>query len=423
MRNQGLRRLYTYDSSGSSLDNEPPFGYTESMNFYFNPELLSAYGVTLSQAEYDENRKIKVVVGMSGGVDSSVSALLLKLQGYDVLGLFMKNWDETNPDGTCPADLDYQDVIRVCEKIDIPYYSVNFVKEYWDSVFEEFLSDYRQGHTPNPDILCNREIKFKVFFERAKLLGARYLATGHYCQVEDGKLLKGADLNKDQTYFLYAINKNVLSDVLFPIGHLPKPKVRELAELFDLATKAKKDSTGICFIGERNFKNFLSQYIDSQKGNFVTLDGKILGQHDGACFYTPGQRKGMGIGGPGEPWFVVRKNLSTNEVILAQGQDHPALYSDALKATELNWLVLPQKKIFNCKAKVRYRQTEEDCSVEIRDQEVFVKFDRPQRAMTVRQSIVFYDGQICLGGGIISAIDSDFYERGLSLPEILSSQI
>ncbi len=393
------------------------------MNFDFNPELLSAYGITLSESEFKANRSTKVVVGMSGGVDSSVSALLLKLQGYDVLGLFMKNWDETNPDGSCPADQDYQDVIRVCEKIDIPYYSVNFVKEYWNSVFEEFLSDYRKGHTPNPDILCNREIKFKVFFERAKLLGARYLATGHYCQIEDGHLKKGADLNKDQTYFLYAINRNVLTDVLFPIGHLPKPKVRELATLFDLATQAKKDSTGICFIGERNFKNFLSQYIESQKGKFVTLEGRVLGEHDGACFYTLGQRKGMGIGGPGEPWFVVRKNLIQNEVILAQGQDHPALYSDGLKASELNWLVEPKKSSFSCKAKVRYRQTEEECEVEIQGDEVIVRFKKPQRAMTVRQSIVFYDGETCLGGGIISEINPDFYERGVSLPEIFASQI
>lgn len=397
------------------------------MDFDFNSELLSTYGITLSKEEFERNRSIKVVVGMSGGVDSSVSALLLKLQGYDVLGLFMKNWDETNPDGSCSADLDYQDVIRVCEKIDIPYYSVNFVKEYWESVFEEFLSDYRKGHTPNPDILCNREIKFKVFFERAKLLGAKYLATGHYCQVErelnTNALKKGSDLNKDQTYFLYAINRDVLESVLFPIGHLPKPKVRELAALFDLATQSKKDSTGICFIGERNFKNFLSQYIDSQKGNFVTLEGKVLGEHDGACFYTLGQRKGMGIGGPGEPWFVVRKNLQSNEVVLAQGQDHPALYSDGLRASELNWLVVPQESSFKCKAKVRYRQTEEDCEVKILGDDLIVKFDKPQRAMTVRQSVVFYDGEICLGGGIISEINPDFYERGISLPEIFASQV
>lgn len=393
------------------------------MDFSFQPELLKDYGIALTRGDYERNGATKVVVGMSGGVDSSVCALLLKLQGYDVLGLFMKNWDETNPDGTCPADADYQDVIRVCEKIDIPYYSVNFVKEYWNSVFEEFLQDYRNGFTPNPDILCNREIKFKVFFERAKLLGANFLATGHYCQVEDGQLLKGADRNKDQTYFLYAINRSVLTDVLFPIGHLPKPRVRELAARFDLATKEKKDSTGICFIGERNFKNFLSQYIESQRGDFVTLDGKVLGQHDGACFYTPGQRKGMGIGGPGEPWFVVRKNLERNEVVLAQGQDHPALYSDGLRARELNWLSLPSASTFKCRAKVRYRQVEEECTVTVTGEEVEVHFAKPQRAMTLRQSIVFYDGEVCLGGGIITEINPDFFERGMSLPEVPAVQV
>lgn len=364
-----------------------------------------------------------VVVGMSGGVDSSVAALLLKEAGYKVIGLFMKNWDETDEHGNCPADADYQDVIRVCEKLDIPYYSVNFVKEYWDCVFQEFLSDYRRGFTPNPDVLCNREIKFKVFYEKAKLLGADYLATGHYCQVEDGKLKKGADLNKDQTYFLYAINKDVLKDVLFPIGHLPKPEVRALALKHGLATATKKDSTGICFIGERNFKDFLSQYIQSTRGNFVDTNGKILGQHDGTCFYTLGQRKGMGIGGPGEAWFVVAKNFERNEVVLAQGQDHPALYSDALVATELNWLVdsVPQK--FECRAKVRYRQVEEPCTVEVLGDAVKVSFHRPQRAMTQRQSVVFYDGDLCLGGGIISEIAPNFFERGLPLPKLLPVEV
>lgn len=357
---------------------------------------------------------------MSGGVDSSVTALITKLQGYKVIGLFMKNWDETNPDGTCPADHDFQDVIKVCEKLDVPYYSVNFVKEYWDGVFSEFLEDYKKGFTPNPDILCNREIKFKVFYQRAKLLGADYLATGHYCQLEDGKLKKGADQNKDQTYFLYAVQKDVFKDVLFPIGHLPKPQVRELAARFDLATKAKKDSTGICFIGERNFKNFLSQYIQSVKGNFVDLNGKVLGQHDGTCFYTLGQRKGMGIGGPGEPWFVVAKNFDQNEVILAQGQDHPALYADGLTAIELNWLQEAPQGTFKCKAKVRYRQPEEPCTVTVEGETVKVIFDRPQRAMTPRQSIVFYQDDFCLGGGIIQEISPNYHELGRGLPEILS---
>ena len=384
------------------------------MDFTYQPELLAEYGLNLSAADYQQNTAKTVVVGMSGGVDSSVTALLVKLQGFKVIGLFMKNWDETNPDGTCTADQDYQDVIKVCERLDVPYYSVNFVKEYWNSVFEEFLNDYRQGFTPNPDVLCNREIKFKVFYEKAKLLGADYLATGHYCQLDQTtnhpRLIKGADLNKDQTYFLYAVNSAVFKDVLFPIGHLPKPRVRELASRFELATSHKKDSTGICFIGERNFKDFLSQYIKTQQGNFIDMNGKVLGKHDGTCFYTLGQRKGMGIGGPGEAWFVVAKDHQKNEVILAQGQDHAALYSDGLSATNLNWLVeLPQNE-FKCMAKIRYRQADQACTVRVNGSDVIVQFDGPQRAMTPRQSVVFYQGDICLGGGIIQTIDPSYHD-------------
>ena len=390
------------------------------MNFNYQPELLKEYGITLSEEDFLRNGQKTVVVGMSGGVDSSVVALLVKLQGYKVLGLFMKNWDETNPDGTCPADMDYQDVIKVCEKIDIPYYSVNFVKEYWDGVFSEFLDDYKKGFTPNPDILCNREIKFKVFYQRAKLLGADYLATGHYCQLENGTLKKAIDQNKDQTYFLYAVQKDVFKDVIFPIGHLPKPKVRELALRFDLATSRKKDSTGICFIGERNFKNFLSQYIEANRGNFVDIEGRVLGTHDGTCFYTLGQRKGMGIGGPGEAWFVVAKDFDKNEVILAQGQDHPALYADGLTAVELNWLGDAPSGTFKCKAKVRYRQPEEPCLVTIENGKAKVIFDHPQRAMTPRQSIVFYVGEFCLGGGIIDEVAPNYHVLERPLPEVLT---
>jgi tRNA-specific 2-thiouridylase len=393
------------------------------MNLDFNPQLLAEYGIVLTREQYDFNAQKTVVVGMSGGVDSSVVALVTKLQGYQTIGLFMKNWDETNPDGTCPADADYQDVIRVCEKLGVPYYSVNFVKEYWDGVFAEFLEDYKKGFTPNPDVLCNREIKFKVFYQRAKLLGADFLATGHYCQVKEGKLLKGADQNKDQTYFLYAVEKEVFKDVLFPIGHLEKPKVRELAQRFDLATKAKKDSTGICFIGERNFKNFLSQYVESSKGQFTDTEGKVLGLHDGACFYTLGQRKGLGIGGPGEAWFVVAKKFEENVVVLAQGQDHPGLYADGLKATDLNWLISSPASEFRCKAKIRYRQAEQDCTVRWVGGEAEVIFDQPQRAMTPRQSVVFYQGDVCVGGGIISEVLPSYFEKGLSLPEVFSVQV
>ena len=385
------------------------------MNWEYQKELLNDYGITLSEDQFLKNAEKTVVVGMSGGVDSSVAALITKLQGYRVLGLFMKNWDETNPDGTCSADDDYQDVIKVCEKLDVPYYSVNFVKEYWDGVFTEFLEDYKKGYTPNPDVLCNREIKFKVFYQKAKLLGADFLATGHYCQVKDGQLLKAVDQNKDQTYFLYAVEKSVFKDVLFPIGHLPKPKVRELAEKFDLATKAKKDSTGICFIGERNFKDFLSQYVEGQKGNFVNMNGKVLGLHDGVSFYTLGQRKGMGIGGPGEAWFVVAKNFQKNEVILAQGLDHPGLYSDGLTAIELNWLT-DMPETFRCTAKVRYRQQEQKCTVTKDNNQLRVVFDEPQRAMTPRQSVVFYLNEKCVGGGIISEIAPTYSELGKGIP-------
>lgn len=390
------------------------------MELSYRPELLEQYNLYLTQEEYQANAHKTVVVGMSGGVDSSVAALILKLQGYRVLGLFMKNWDEVNPDGSCSADQDYQDVIRVCEKLDIPYYSINFVKEYWDLVFSEFLNDFKKGFTPNPDILCNREIKFKVFYDRAKLLGADYLATGHYCQLENGILKKASDTNKDQTYFLYAVNSKIFQNVLFPIGHLPKPKVRELAQLFGLATSAKKDSTGICFIGERNFKNFLSQYISTTKGSFVNLDGHILGQHDGVCFYTLGQRKGMGIGGPGEAWFVVGKNLDKNQVVLAQGQNHPALYSDGLIATELNWLKHMDTQTFKCKAKIRYRQMEQECIVYLENNRARVIFNQPQRAITLGQSVVFYQDDFCIGGGVIQEIFPSYFEQNKQLPNILS---
>lgn len=391
------------------------------MNFLFQPDLLKEYGINLSEEQFLLNGQKTVVVGMSGGVDSSVTALMIKLQGYKVLGLFMKNWDETHPDGSCTSDLDYQDVIRVCERLDIPYYSVNFVKEYWDGVFSEFLNDYQKGLTPNPDVLCNREIKFNVFYKRAKLLGADFLATGHYCQVSDGQLKKAIDQNKDQTYFLYAVEKGVFKDVLFPIGHLPKPKVRELAGKFDLSTSTKKDSTGICFIGERNFKDFLSQYVQTHQGNFVDIHGKILGRHDGVCFYTLGQRKGMGIGGPGEAWFVVAKNIDQNEVILAQGQDHPALYADGLQAIELNWLKASPTGTFRCRSKVRYRQQEQMCTVTVEGEGVRVIFDVPQRAMTPGQSVVFYDGEDCIGGGVIREVSPNYHTLGLGLPKVLTS--
>ncbi|MES2122030.1 MAG: tRNA 2-thiouridine(34) synthase MnmA [Chlamydiota bacterium] len=344
-----------------------------------------------------------VVVGMSGGVDSSVSALLLKEQGYNVIGIFMKNWEEKDSSGICQSAKDYEDVIKVCDQIGIPHYSFNFVKEYQEEVFAHFVEELKSGYTPNPDILCNREIKFKVFLEKALHLGADYLATGHYCRTTTGKLLKGSDSNKDQSYFLYTLSSSTLEKVLFPIGHLPKPEVRRIAQEHNLATSAKKDSTGICFIGKRDFKEFISGHISYQKGNFENLSGKIIGTHDGIAFYTIGQRKGLSIGGPGEAWFVVGKDIARNVVYVEQGEDHPALYQQDLMATDLTWVSGAPALPFSCHAKIRYRQPEQPCIItQIANGKASVHFLAPQRAVTPRQSIVFYDGDICLGGGMIA---------------------
>lgn len=378
-----------------------------------------------------KNAEKTVVVGMSGGVDSSVVALILKQQGHRVIGLFMKNWEEEDENGVCQASKEYADVVKVCEKIDIPYYSVEFVAEYRDQVFSHFVKEYQAGFTPNPDILCNREIKFKVFFDHAMTLGADYLATGHYCQhkIINGEscLVKGADPGKDQSYFLYAISQKPLEKVLFPLGHLLKSQVRELAREAGLATKDKKDSTGICFIGERNFKNFLGNYLAPLKGSFKTLDGELVGEHSGAQFYTTGQRKGLGLGGQGEPWFVVNKDMQDNVVYVERGERHPALYSDELWADEWSWISenfqpsLPLK----CFAKSRYRQADQECVLMSLDAGVaHIEFAIPQRSLTLRQSVVLYldlEGErVCLGGGMISAIGKSYFERGLELPETVS---
>jgi tRNA-specific 2-thiouridylase len=348
-----------------------------------------------------------VVVGMSGGVDSSVSAFLLKNQGYKVIALFMKNWEETNEKGVCQSAQDYQDVIQVCETLDIPYYSVNFVEEYRNSVFEEFLNKLKMGLTPNPDILCNREIKFKVFLEKAKDLGADFLATGHYCRLdEQGRLLKGSDPEKDQSYFLYAVDGKAFQKVLFPIGHLPKKEVREIAKKANLVTSTKKDSTGICFIGKRDFKPFVSQYLGYKPGPFTTLDGTIVGKHDGAAFYTIGQRKGMGLGGEGDAWYVVGKDIEKNIVFVERGEHHPALFSSHLIANEITWIhQAPSNFPYRSRAKVRYRQACQPCTLRLLEtQEIEVIFDEPQRAVTPGQSVVFYEKDICLGGGIIKPL-------------------
>ncbi|NGX38900.1 MAG: tRNA-specific 2-thiouridylase MnmA [Chlamydiae bacterium] len=348
----------------------------------------------------------KVVVGMSGGVDSSVSAYLLKQQGFEVIGLFMKNWEEKDPSGVCRSSEDYEDAARVCDLLSIPFYSVNFAKEYWDGVFSSFIEGLKLGYTPNPDILCNREIKFNVFFQKAKSLGADYLAMGHYCQTQDGQLLKGADPGKDQSYFLYTLKEEILKEVLFPIGHLQKSEVRKIAKEQGLPVHDKKDSTGICFIGKRNFKEFISQYIPYTPGNFENSRGEVIGKHDGAAYYTIGQRKGLGIGGPGGAWFVVKKEMDRNVVVIEQGEDHPALLSQKLTAQEWTFIKedLTSPLPFTCKAKIRYRQEEQACTIESIDSETMtVHFQGPQRAVTPHQSIVFYDGEVCLGGALIKS--------------------
>jgi tRNA-specific 2-thiouridylase len=358
------------------------------------------------------NQNIRVVVGMSGGVDSSVAALLLKRRGYDVIGIFMKNWDDTDEFGHCTADADAEDVRRVCAQIGIPFYTVNFEKEYSSKVFAYFLDEYRKGRTPNPDVMCNREIKFGEFLNKALQLGADYLATGHYARVDraNGKfrLLRSADTNKDQTYFLNQLNQFQLSKAMFPIGHLTKPEVRQIALEAGLATATKKDSTGICFIGERNFREFLSHYLPAQPGDIRTLDGELKGRHDGLMYYTLGQRQGLGIGGSGtgEPWFVADKDLATNTLYVVQGVNHPALWSYGLVAQEMNWISgeAPNGSL-SCTAKFRYRQPDQEVTVEPQsDGSCLVRFAQPQKAITPGQAVVLYDGEQCLGGGTIDQV-------------------
>lgn len=362
--------------------------------------------------------KKTVVVGMSGGVDSSLSAILLKEQGYNVIGMFMKNWEE-DQEGICPAAVDFQDVVSVCTQANIPYYSVNFSEEYKERVFADFLHESKLGNTPNPDILCNREIKFQVFFEKALSLGADYLATGHYCQrTESGELLKGLDPGKDQSYFLYTLSSQILKKVLFPVGGILKSKVRSLASQYGLSTAEKKDSTGICFIGKRNFKQFLSQHLECQPGYFENLKGEIIGQHEGIAYYTIGQRKGLKIGGAGDAWFVVGKDVDRQVVIVEQGSTHPALYCDELEADQVTWIsgAPPSSYPITCSSKIRYRQEDQNCIITKQDGDrLHVQFLSPQRAATPGQSIVFYHHNICLGGAIIRKVGPSYYEQGKQL--------
>ena len=354
----------------------------------------------------------KVVLGMSGGVDSSVAAAILLEQGYEVIGLFMQNWEEEDDNGVCTAVTDYEDVKRVCNKLKIPYYTVNFAKEYWDRVFKYFLDEYEKGRTPNPDVLCNREIKFGPFLDHAKELGADYIATGHYAKVErkDGKthLKKALDINKDQTYFLNQLSQKQLEMVLFPLGDMCKPKVREIAEKYGLSTAEKKDSTGICFIGERRFREFLKNYIPCKKGDIVDKDGKKVGEHEGVMYYTLGQRRGLNIGGTkdgnGDRWFIIDKDIKDNKLIVSQGEGEE-LFSSGLVSYKVNWIPEePKEKVFECYAKFRYRQPDQKVKVTIEKDRVVVDFVEKQRAVTPGQYVVFYTETDCLGGGVIEEV-------------------
>lgn len=359
---------------------------------------------------------MKIAVALSGGVDSSVSAYLLKRAGHDVFGLFMKNWEEKDQSGRCLYEKDHEDVIRICHTLDIPYYGINLSQSYWDLVFTRFLSEIKLGYTPNPDILCNQEIKFNVFYQKALSLGADALATGHYCQKKRGQLFKGADSTKDQSYFLYTIKKQVLENVVFPIGDRFKTDVRTLAQNAGLSVFNKRDSTGICFIGKRRFKSFLENYIPQRPGHFHNLKGQVIGSHDGAFYYTIGQRKGMGIGGAGNAWFVAKKDIKNNVITLVQGSDHPALFSHELFATDPSWILgAPPLLPCACKAKIRYRQIEQACVItSIHNKTLHVMFPHPMRAITPRQSIVFYQDTTCLGGALIERAGPSLWEQSSS---------
>jgi tRNA-specific 2-thiouridylase len=366
----------------------------------------------------------KVIIGLSGGVDSSVSALLLKKQGYEVEGLYMRNWDSAlnqdvlgNPDldqEVCPQEEDYQDAVAVAQKLGIPIHRHDFIQEYWDDVFTYFLKEYGKGRTPNPDILCNKYIKFRAFLEVAKGLGADYIAMGHYANVkqENGEtwLLRGKDDDKDQTYFLCALTQQQLSMTLFPVGMLTKPEVRKIASENGLITADKKNSTGICFIGERRFRQFLSNYLPAQPGDMVTPEGKVIGRHEGLMYYTIGQRKGLGIGGnkdyEHEPWFVIGKRIPENVLLVGQGFHHPDLYSDSCLVEEVNWI--PQKafsETLDCTAKFRYRQKDTPVRLTwVGEKKLRVEYPTKVRAVTPGQAAVFYSGEICLGGGTIDQV-------------------
>ena len=369
------------------------------------------------------------MLGVSGGVDSSVAALLLQQAGYAVEGLFMQNWEEDDRDGPCTTDVDRKDAVAVCGRLGISFHARNFAAEYWDGVFEHFLAEYRVGRTPNPDVLCNREIKFKTFLDEAHALGAEKIATGHYARVDfhEGRyrLLRAVDAAKDQSYFLHALGQQQLAATLFPLGEIKKPRVRELAREAALPTHAKKDSTGICFIGERDFRSFLAQYIPARSGEMRTPAGELIGEHQGVMYYTLGQRNGLGIGGrhgaSGEAWYVVGKDVAANVLYVAQGGENHWLYSRRLLTETPSWVAgTAPSDHFRCTARTRYRQSDQACVVSVRDDGLEVCFDEPQRAVTPGQSVVLYDGDACLGGAVIAATDAPY---GGLLPAFTPSTI
>jgi len=368
----------------------------------------------------------KVILGMSGGVDSSVAAYLLKEQGYEVEGIFMRNWDSAansdvlgNPtanDEICPQEVDFADAQKVADQLGLPLHRVDFVEEYWNRVFMYFLNEYKAGRTPNPDIMCNKEVKFKAFLDHALALGCDYIAMGHYARVEHGpesQMLRGLDNNKDQTYFLSQLTQEQLNKTLFPIGELQKSEVRAIADKLGLATARKKDSTGVCFIGERDFNQFLQNYLPAQNGRMMTLDGKDMGEHMGLMYYTIGQRKGLGIGGAGEAWFVIGKRLEDNVLLVGQGFEHEYVYADEVIVTDVNWIPTERfEDVFSCTAKFRYRQADVEVELEwIDESSIRVKCLEPVRAMTPGQAAVFYSDEVCLGGGMIQAAFKDGVKR------------
>ena len=355
--------------------------------------------------------KTRIIVGLSGGVDSSVAALLLQKQGYRVEGLFMKNWDEDDGEDYCTAQQDLEDAIDVADKLGIPLHQANFAAEYWDNVFAHFLAEYKAGRTPNPDVLCNREIKFKVFQDYARLLGAEYIATGHYARLDHTekkpRLLKALDDNKDQSYFLQSVDASQLAQVSFPLGELSKVEVRQIAYQNGLSTYDKKDSTGICFIGERRFRDFLKTYLPARPGDIEDTQGNFIGKHEGLMYHTLGQRQGLGIGGvrgaSEKPWYVVSKDITRNVLVVGQGNDHPEMYTSSIPLNEISWIGECPTLPLTGAAKVRYRQPDQVCRLMATETGFRVDFDEPQRAVTPGQWVCFYQDQWCLGGGIIES--------------------